>query len=63
MHKLQGNVERIAASEVLPCPDFRRPSNTFTHPTPFGHKCSKVRPFRSITHIHFQLVFSLLKVS
>ena len=34
MHKLQGNVECIVACEVLPWPDCRRPSDTFTHPTP-----------------------------
>ena len=32
--KLQGNIQCIAACEVLPWPDRRRPSNTFTHPTP-----------------------------
>ena len=44
---LQGNVECIAACEVLPWPNCRRPSNTFTHPTPFeAAKPPRPTPFK-----------------
>ena len=66
MTRRQRFFKSLAACEVLPWPDCRRPSNTITHPTPSeavkqGLDLSSVRSILANSTNSFHLAFCLLR--